>query len=331
MRCYRQLLRKSSGEIQLRTGKQLNFSSERSRTVSTQFYRLFLRQCAELQAECHEQRFLLQPPITKESEGLYCLNPIQEATAEDIIHAFRDTTNDSKPPDQSKPQQFYIRVIKMDSFAKSSDENETSSLDKSLEEDDGSDTDDDPVFLSKPSTLLAPSLWCTSIPTLQTTIRNGFLSSSSTAEAIPAPNHLLAVYQAIARQQRLWNRTVVNVENCIRITGVAQVISSSNYNSKVLRYGYRIRVENLHETDAIQLLGRSWTITTVGRSPLFVNAPNGGCVGQHPKIDPGHVFEYQSAAEANNEGSLEGELYFASEKRGAFTAHVPPVLFRPDN
>lgn len=300
-------------------------TSANSRTKSIRFYRLLLRQCNELDSISNEHRFLLRPHIIQQHEGLSSLSQNQEATADDVLHEFR------RREVKSKPRKFAVRVIKVDSHDAISTEkdapmgNSDSGDDSPAEADEEKDSDEE-IILSLPTTptsSFTPSLWCRSLPTVQETIREGFRQPPSSTTST---DQLFPVYQYLAHQHRLWNRTSVSIQHNIRITAVAAPLPRTiTSTSRLDRFGYRIRVENLHATETVQLLGRSWIITCAQRpstAPICVEAPTGGCVGQLPMIEPGYAFEYQSAAEVDQRGSMEGELFFLCKERGKFTVPV---------
>lgn len=105
------------------------------------------------------------------------------------------------------------------------------------------------------------------------------------------------------------------------------------------RFAYRIRVENISSSTssdsgddddnnknnnamAVQLMGRYWHISeqsvggddlaTALSTPIIVNAPVTGAVGQLPVLLPGQVFEYMSGTDlATPKGIMKGHLYMA--------------------
>ena len=287
-------------------------------TVKTlRLYRILMRQalCGFNSSKNDNELFLLQPPIELRKEGTSHIVRNSEASMEDVLRMFQqyETSKVSNRRTSSRKRQgggiFQIRVIRMN------EEDDADDADDDGEESDKEDESSDSTsnYSNKDDGV---ALWCKPA-TVKEAIRNAFrMSSSSNRDPI-------AAYAALQLQQRLWNRTSVNLHDSVRVTAVSQLVfrrSSTKY-----RYGYRIRMENLNTEATVQLLGRTWNIvTTHGEPPIQVHAPTGGAVGEFPVLEPGCVFEYQSAAEASAQGGrMDGSFYFLSDN-GKIEVKVAP-------
>ena len=116
--------------------------------------------------------------------------------------------------------------------------------------------------------------------------------------------------------------------------------TTTTTSSNKYRFAYRIRIENRHDTDTFQLLGRTWYIvqddnhdddnSSSGdhenheetRPILRVHAPDTGAVGQFPVLPPGQAFEYTSGAEVTSSGHMRGCFYLAPVPRKTPSATV---------
>ena len=192
--------------------------------------------------------------------------------------------------------------------------------------------------------------WTTTME-LRKAIRFAFrLSSSSSSSSSSTPNALqslaLRAIQVVQDQAVLWSQSSVSTtpNGLVRVTatskclGIVSPVSMAAVPSSPLmmpkyRFAYRIRVENVSETETVQLLGRYWHISETPddddddndyndgdddehndrNDPVQVDAPYTGAVGQLPVLQPGRVFEYVSGTDlATPKGEMKGHLYMAT-------------------
>ena len=86
-------------------------------------------------------------------------------------------------------------------------------------------------------------------------------------------------------------------------------------------FSYKISIQNKSQISA-QLLSRHWIITDgFGQTEEVKGA---GVVGLQPKINPGQVFEYESACPLpTSHGSMKGKYYFVSDDGQTFDVEIP--------
>lgn len=86
-------------------------------------------------------------------------------------------------------------------------------------------------------------------------------------------------------------------------------------------FAYKISIKNVGNTPA-QLMSRHWVITDSRGHKEEVRGP--GVVGIQPKIQPGQLFEYDSACPLNaNSGSMAGKYHFVTEHGESFSVDIP--------
>lgn len=154
--------------------------------------------------------------------------------------------------------------------------------------------------------------------------------------------------QLLQEQRTLWKHssTAVTKDRVVRVTATSRCIEtgSSAASSAMMpptttpqmmvastkyRFAYRVRVENISQDQTVQLVGRYWHISEEEEqghvaaemagnapppesTPIEVNAPYTGAVGQLPVLQPGQVFEYMSGTDLGTpRGVMRGHLYMA--------------------
>eukprot|EP00540_Astrosyne_radiata_P018293 CAMPEP_0116842370 /NCGR_PEP_ID=MMETSP0418-20121206/11475_1 /TAXON_ID=1158023 /ORGANISM="Astrosyne radiata, Strain 13vi08-1A" /LENGTH=361 /DNA_ID=CAMNT_0004472965 /DNA_START=330 /DNA_END=1415 /DNA_ORIENTATION=- len=157
------------------------------------------------------------------------------------------------------------------------------------------------------------------------------------------PNQRLAIHaiQILQEQEMQQQCSSVSWDEqhfvCIVATSscIGTAAGMDSYGENKHRFAYRVRIENLHPSQTIQLLGRTWRmqgghsrrraalaamapVTTSenhdddddNEDVVEVNAPTTGVVGHLPVLKPRQVFEYMSGCELTGEGTMEGYLHF---------------------
>jgi ApaG protein len=109
-----------------------------------------------------------------------------------------------------------------------------------------------------------------------------------------------------------------NIEIRTRVTYVdLQSRPEQNY----FFFVYKISIQNRGQSQA-QLLNRYWLITDAHGNSEEVRGP--GVVGLQPKINPGQVFEYESACPLPTPyGTMKGHYQFQDETGAQFTVEIP--------
>ncbi len=86
-------------------------------------------------------------------------------------------------------------------------------------------------------------------------------------------------------------------------------------------FAYRMMIKNSGNSPA-QLVSRHWVITDGQGQIEEVRGP--GVVGLQPHIQPGQVFEYESACPlSSSSGSMKGHYEMISESGEKFTIEIP--------
>lgn len=86
-------------------------------------------------------------------------------------------------------------------------------------------------------------------------------------------------------------------------------------------FAYKISIKNIGSSPA-QLMSRHWIITDSRGNQEEVRGP--GVVGIQPKIQPGQIFEYDSACPLKaSTGSMKGQYFFVGENGESFSVEIP--------
>ncbi|MFN7905648.1 MAG: Co2+/Mg2+ efflux protein ApaG [Pseudobdellovibrionaceae bacterium] len=104
-------------------------------------------------------------------------------------------------------------------------------------------------------------------------------------------------------------------------TQVTYILSESRPEQGYHFFVYRIKIHNRGQT-AAKLLNRHWVITDAMGCIEEVRGP--GVVGLQPKINPGQMFEYESACPLQAPyGSMKGHYQFEDETGQTFNIEIP--------
>ncbi len=102
---------------------------------------------------------------------------------------------------------------------------------------------------------------------------------------------------------------------------VVYVPTESRPEESYFFFAYKISIKNTGNSPA-QLMSRHWLITNALGAKEEVRGP--GVVGQQPKIQPGQVFEYDSACPlTTNTGTMTGRYFFIAENGETFSIEIP--------
>jgi ApaG protein len=86
-------------------------------------------------------------------------------------------------------------------------------------------------------------------------------------------------------------------------------------------FSYKMSIKNSGTAPA-QLVSRHWIITDAFGTIEEIRGP--GVVGQQPKIQPGQVFEYESACPLNTTvGTMKGFFHMKTDEGETFTVEIP--------
>ena len=135
-----------------------------------------------------------------------------------------------------------------------------------------------------------------------------------------------------ALSQKLEGTPYTMVTRNIRVSALPEHLEeSSSLSEGVYAFSYIIRLENLG-AETVQLIERHWIIYSGPERMAEVVGP--GVVGEHPVLEPGTIYEYQSSAVIKHPyGSMEGSYTFRSEDGGFFQVQIPkfdlvyPVIY----
>jgi len=166
------------------------------------------------------------------------------------------------------------------------------------------------------------SLW-TSREAVRSAIQTAFRTPTSMATTTQQRFAILTIHWLQDVEQMI-QRSSVSTEHGLRVVATSSCIGIASSGSALInetkhRFAYRIRVENLADSEStVQIVGRTWSIQEDGDStgytpdPVIVNAPTTGAVGHLPVLPPGHVFEYMSGCElATTTGTMGGLFHMA--------------------
>lgn len=228
-------------------------------------------------------------------------------------------------------------------------------------EDDDDDDDTDTDFWNKD----LDTQWCT-VPVLQRAIRYAARNTRPIPQWImdraadknmfaKQRRDLLLLYQqkwairafqllqdqgTMIRLQSVSTSTEQQQQHGVRVTATSRCIGRSTTvghstttttSDLKYRFAYRIRIENVHASDTIQLLGRTWDIQELDDSnnnkpvgeAVKVHAPQTGAVGKLPVLQPGQAFEYMSGCELGTRtGVMSGCFHLSTVNADTPSAHV---------
>ncbi len=86
-------------------------------------------------------------------------------------------------------------------------------------------------------------------------------------------------------------------------------------------FAYKISIKNIGSSSA-QLMSRHWVITDALGTKEEVRGP--GVIGIQPKIQPGQIFEYDSACPLHTStGSMKGRYFMTAEGGETFSVDIP--------
>lgn len=92
-------------------------------------------------------------------------------------------------------------------------------------------------------------------------------------------------------------------------------------------WSYTVRIAN-NGPETVQLVSRSWTITTGAGRVIEVNGP--GVVGEQPILKPGEAFQYTSGTPLDTPtGFMVGRYQMMAEDGEGFDVEIP--LFSLDS
>lgn len=269
----------------LTSSKRRGFSSQP--VASLRLYRVLQRKCQEIKRQVEEQglkQFLLQQP----------LDPHQAGSSRII-----DTDNESVVDSTRSVLQFLAGSSNNDSEFQ---------------------TWLDAVTETKESTAYPPTLtalWV-SLSDVQNAIRVAFRRSPS--DGNQERRWAIEAFQQLSMQHQILHLTSISIEHNVRVSAISRCIGRSlkghNEESNKYRFAYRMRIENVDQTECVQLLGRTWHIQEYKDDkphgePIRVHAPQTGAVGKMPVLRPGQAFEYMSGAELGGSGRMKGCFHFA--------------------
>lgn len=99
------------------------------------------------------------------------------------------------------------------------------------------------------------------------------------------------------------------------------ICGESNPETNYFFFAYKISIKNSSQTP-VQLLSRHWIITDAFGNVEEVRGP--GVVGLQPRINPGQVFEYDSACPLpTSSGSMRGSFQMEDSLGNKFEVAVP--------
>lgn len=102
---------------------------------------------------------------------------------------------------------------------------------------------------------------------------------------------------------------------------VVYVESESRPESSYFFFAYKIQIKNTGSIGA-QLLHRHWIITDAFGRIEEVKGP--GVVGMQPKIQPGQLFEYDSACPLTTScGSMKGFFQMCTDDGAEYSIEIP--------
>jgi ApaG protein len=91
-------------------------------------------------------------------------------------------------------------------------------------------------------------------------------------------------------------------------------------------FAYRVKIQNLSDV-TLQLISRHWIITDGRGKVEEVRGP--GVVGEHPKLDPGQVYEYSSFCPLPTPtGNMRGSYQMLSSKGEKYDVSIPLFFLR---
>ncbi len=128
---------------------------------------------------------------------------------------------------------------------------------------------------------------------------------------------------------------VVATTHGIRVEATARMVPASTARSflasraekAVSLYSYRIRITN-QGLEAARLLERHWVILDADGERSDVAGP--GVIGQHPHLQPGETFVYDSFCPLPTQwGTMEGTYTFERAGGVKFRVAIPRFLLTP--
>lgn len=94
-------------------------------------------------------------------------------------------------------------------------------------------------------------------------------------------------------------------------------------------FAYTVKIENTGSV-AAQLMTRHWIITDATGKVQEVRGE--GVIGEQPKLAPGEIFQYTSAAVIETPvGSMQGSYQMVAEDGVEFEAPIPPFSLSVPN
>lgn len=99
------------------------------------------------------------------------------------------------------------------------------------------------------------------------------------------------------------------------------ICGESDPDSNYFFFAYKISIKNIGP-EAAQLVSRHWLITDSLGNTEEVKGP--GVVGLQPRINPGQIFEYDSACPMHtSSGSMRGSFQMVDNEGNKFEIQVP--------
>lgn len=300
-------------------------SSSPGRMASRRLYRILQRQCLDLKKNlpAHpsgETMVLLQPALHPRQSGTHRILSMKSVSPDedDVRHLlvfFRDWNEDNDEEDASD---WFGSIQNLRS--RSEDDEEESEV----------ETPPTPILPNMEWDFTDEStLWAT-VSSIQRAVRHAFRNSILNADdERPRMNkYAIRAVQLLLEQSEMLRLSSFSYDQNVRVVATTRHIGNSQGGGMMMggpknRFNYRIRIENLSDQDAVQLLGRRWLIEDLGvegveevppqeDSLVVVDAPNSGAVGQLPVLRPGEAFEYMSGCElTTSRGQMSGSFHFA--------------------
>jgi ApaG protein len=91
-------------------------------------------------------------------------------------------------------------------------------------------------------------------------------------------------------------------------------------------FAYKVKIEN-HGDMSVQLISRHWIITDGKGHVEEVRGP--GVVGEHPKLEPGQIYEYSSFCPLPTPtGNMRGSYQMLASSGEKYDVSIPLFFFR---
>lgn len=275
-------------------------SCDKARMASRRLYRILQRQCNELSKampahSSGETMFLVQSELNPQQHGSHRMLPIKVIQStedkDEDVHKILDSFVEWNEDNGDTDAHDWLDSIQGVNDDYSSDSSSVSSSDS--DSDSSSDLDSADLLLEA-----EPTFW-TTVSSIRNAIRYSFRHAAKKENEEEGLFHrrtnkfAIRAIRLMMEQTNMWRLTSVSYHNDIRVVATSKHIGSSHMGPRSpgdlkYRFNYRIRIENLSDQEAFQLLGRYWHIeeleppkhsdeepVPVG-DPIVVDAPNSG-------------------------------------------------------